>query len=171
MADSPDRSTRVQRGQCKCLALLTQFDCSWWTTLCVLLTLVSTESGSLHWSLNEQVRQSVKRYEMYIQLWLKVLPALLRHYFWSPGVKEHLRQWQNTSRWQANCDKANKKKTLLNAIRKMMTPLCLWEKTCLTRNDLEDSSGCHWNLPSRWRLVMPFSVSVASMVEMEEGNM
>lgn len=32
-------------------------------------------------------------------------------------------------------------------------------------------AGPDWNLLSRWRLVMPFSVSVASMVEMEEGKM
>lgn len=55
--DSPGRSTPVQRGQCRFLALLLRSDCSWWTTRYGSVVLVRTVSGSLHWGRCAQVRR------------------------------------------------------------------------------------------------------------------
>lgn len=60
-ADSPDRWTPAQRGQCRSLALLTRSDCSWWTTLCGSAALVRMVWGSLRWRQGEQVRQREKK--------------------------------------------------------------------------------------------------------------
>lgn len=165
MADSPGRLTPVQTGQCKFLALSIQSDCSWWTTLNGSAAPARTVSGSLPWTSRKHVRQrKTAQHTFHIKLDWKT------HRLCSVIISG-LRGSRNI----LGNDKIppDGKPTVM---KKTKTFLFLKQRGNVGKKVIYSTvqiqkCGAGLNLLSKWRLVMPFSVSVASMVEIEEGKM